>query len=98
MIGNLKKYFQNVDIDEYLNTAREYLKDGSSKAQAYTKENPGKVAAGIAVLAFGAGLMWSTCVVPQDLADRSRQLELKRALRGRKYPLDEVLRELDVAV
>jgi hypothetical protein len=32
------------------------------------------------------------------LKDRSRQLELRRALRGRKYGLDEVLRELDASV
>ena len=57
MITNLKTQFQNVDIDEYLNTARAYLKDGSSKASAYAKENPGKVAAGVAALAVGAGLL-----------------------------------------
>ncbi|HET8775122.1 MAG TPA: hypothetical protein VFP80_15075 [Thermoanaerobaculia bacterium] len=59
MINNLKGQFQNVDIDEYLNTAREYLKDGGSKAQTYAKENPGKVAAGVAALALGAGLLYA---------------------------------------
>jgi hypothetical protein len=59
MIGNLKTQFQNVDIDEYLNTARTYLKDGGSKAQLYAKENPGKVAAGVAALALGAGLLYA---------------------------------------
>ncbi|HVE72881.1 MAG TPA: hypothetical protein VNI54_16055 [Thermoanaerobaculia bacterium] len=59
MIGNLKGQFQNVDIDEYLNTARTYLKDGSGKATAYAKENPGKVAAGVAALALGAGLLYA---------------------------------------
>ena len=59
MIGNLKSQFQNVDIDEYLNTARTYLKDGSGKATAYAKENPGKVAAGVAALALGAGLIYA---------------------------------------
>ncbi len=59
MINNLKGQFQNVDIDEYLNTAREYLKDGGSKAQTYAKENPGKVAAGVAALALGAGLLFA---------------------------------------
>ena len=59
MIGNLKTQFQNVDIDEYLNTAREYLKDTSNKATTYTKENPGKVAAGVAALALGAGLLYA---------------------------------------
>ena len=59
MINNLKTQFQNVDIDEYLDTARDFLKDGSSKAQTYAKENPGKVAAGVAGLALGAGLLYT---------------------------------------
>ncbi len=59
MINNLKGQFQNVDIDEYLNTARDYLKDGGSKASTYAKENPGKVAAGVAALALGAGLLYA---------------------------------------
>jgi hypothetical protein len=59
MITNLKSSFQNVDVEEYLNTAREYLKGGSEKATNYAKENPGKVAAGVAVLAVGTGLLIS---------------------------------------
>src|ERR1700741_2893829 len=59
MIDNLKTQFQNVEIDEYLNTAREYLKDSSGKATTFAKENPGKVAAGVAALAFGAGLIYA---------------------------------------
>lgn len=59
MIDNLKTQFQNVEIDEYLNTAREYLKDSGGKATTYAKENPGKVAAGVAALAFGAGLIYA---------------------------------------
>ena len=59
MIGNLKNQMQNVDVEEYLNTAREYLKTGGDKAKTFAKENPGKVAAGVAVLAVGAGLLIS---------------------------------------
>lgn len=59
MINNLKTQFQNVEIDEYLNTARDYLKDSSGKASTYAKENPGKVAAGVAALALGAGLLYA---------------------------------------
>jgi len=59
MINNLKTQFQDVDIDEYLNTARDYLKDTGNKAQTYAKENPGKVAAGVAALALGAGLIYA---------------------------------------
>ncbi len=56
MINNLKTQMQNVNVEEYLNTAREYLKTGGDKAKSFAKENPGKVAAGVAVLAVGAGL------------------------------------------
>jgi len=59
MIDNLRSQMQNVDVEEYLNTARDYLKSSSDKAKAFTKENPGKVAAGVAVLAVGAGLLIS---------------------------------------
>lgn len=59
MVNNLKSSMQNVEVDEYLNTAREYLKSGSDKASMFAKENPGKVAAGVAVLAVGAGLLIS---------------------------------------
>ena len=59
MIENLKSQFQNVDIDEYLNTARDHLKNTGNKAASYAKENPGKVAAGVAALALGAGLIYA---------------------------------------
>ena len=59
MISNLKAQFQDVDIDEYLNTAREYLKNTGNKASSYAKDNPGKVAAGVAALALGAGLIYA---------------------------------------
>jgi hypothetical protein len=57
MINNLKNSMQNVEIEEYLNTAREYLRSGGDKAKTFAKDNPGKVAAGVAVLAVGAGLL-----------------------------------------
>jgi hypothetical protein len=60
MIKNLKSQMQNVDMEQYLNTARDYLNDGTTKATAYAKENPGKVAAGVAALAVGAGLLISS--------------------------------------
>lgn len=67
MIDSLRGSLQNVDLEEYLNTAREYLRTAGDKvkvtgdkAQKYTRENPGKVAAGVAVLAVGAGLLISS--------------------------------------
>jgi len=60
MINNLKSQMQNVDVEEYISTAREYLKTGGDKASKYAKENPGKVAAGVAALAVGAGLLISS--------------------------------------
>jgi hypothetical protein len=59
MINNLKNSMQNVDVEEYLNTARDYLRTSGDKAKTFAKENPGKVAAGVAVLAVGAGLLLS---------------------------------------
>lgn len=58
-LKNLRSVLQNVDVEEQLNTAREYLRSSSEKAKVYTKENPAKVAAGVAVLAIGAGLLIS---------------------------------------
>jgi hypothetical protein len=59
MINNLKSQVQNVNVDEYLDTAREYLRTSGDKAKTFAKENPGKVAAGVAALAVGAGLLIS---------------------------------------
>ena len=60
MVNNLKTQFNNVEIDEYLNTARDYLKNTGDKATSYAKENPGRVAAGVAALAVGAGLIYAS--------------------------------------
>jgi hypothetical protein len=60
MISNLKTQFQNVDVDEYMNTARDFLKNGGAKASTYAKDNPGKVAAGVAAIAVGAGLLYAS--------------------------------------
>ena len=49
-----------ISMEEYLNTARDYLKTGTNKASAYAKEHPGQVAAGVAALAVGAGLLISS--------------------------------------
>lgn len=64
MISNLKTQMSSVDIEQYLDQARDYLrmandkvKPGVDKAQRFAKENPGKLAAGVAVLAVGAGLL-----------------------------------------
>lgn len=59
-VRNLKTSIQNADIDEVVRAAREQLAAGSSRATAYAKENPGKVAVGIAALALGAGILVST--------------------------------------
>ena len=60
MIRNLKSSMQNVDMEQYLDTARTYLRTGSDKAKTFAEENPGKVAAGVAALAVGAGLLISS--------------------------------------
>ena len=57
MLNMLKSQMQNVDVEKYLEQAREYLKPAGDKATQYAKANPGKVAAGVAALAVGAGLL-----------------------------------------
>ena len=37
MINNLRSSMQNVDVEEYLNTARDYLKSSGEKAKSFTK-------------------------------------------------------------
>ncbi len=56
MVEKLKSSVDSAEVEQYLTTAREYLKSTGDKAKTFTKENPGKVAAGVAVLAVGAGL------------------------------------------
>lgn len=69
LLNNLRSQLGNVDVDEYLNTLREYLKGSSTKVTSYTKENPAKVAAGVAALALGAGLIYAA--VNRDKTDTS---------------------------
>ena len=57
VIDNIRNAINNADIEEHLNQAREYLRSNRGKAKEFAKENPGKMAAGIAILAIGAGLL-----------------------------------------
>jgi hypothetical protein len=57
MIDNLKSSMANVDVEEYLDTARDYLRKSSRKAKTYARRNPRKLIAGAVVLAVGAGLL-----------------------------------------
>src|SRR5262249_4259796 len=53
-LGITDEMIKNLNVDEYLNIARDYLKTGTNKATAYAKEHPAQVAAGAAALAIGA--------------------------------------------
>jgi heterodisulfide reductase subunit A-like polyferredoxin len=55
MINNVK----NVDVEESLNTARDYLRSSGDKAKTFAKENPAKVAVGAVLLIVGTGLLIS---------------------------------------
>jgi len=57
MINKLKTSVSNINIDEYVGTARDYLRAGSEKATSYAKENPAKVIAGVAILAISSALL-----------------------------------------
>ncbi len=60
MLGKVKETLSKVDVDEYLSTAREYMKASSGKARDFAKDNPGKLLAGLAVITVGAGLLFGT--------------------------------------
>jgi hypothetical protein len=55
----VRSQFTNADIDDYLETAREYLKASSGKVSTWTRENPAKATTSVAALALGAGLVYS---------------------------------------
>jgi hypothetical protein len=57
MIQKLESSVSNIDVEEYLTTARDYLREGGGKAKQYAKEHPGQLAAGVAALAVGVGLL-----------------------------------------
>ncbi len=57
MISKIGASMDNAELDEYLGVAREYLRTGSNKAVSYAKEHPGKVAAGVAAIAIGTGVL-----------------------------------------
>lgn len=57
VIDQLKSSMQNVDVEQYLNNARDYISSGGKKTASYAKDHPGRIAAGVAVLAVGAGLL-----------------------------------------
>jgi hypothetical protein len=100
VLSNVSGQLENVGIEEYLNTARECLKQSVDNVRLYVKENPAKAAVAVAVLALGASLVWSSAqqAPTEEIEDRFRQLELNRALAGPRHRLDEVLSELGVAV
>ena len=56
-ISAMHESLENVDLESYFNQAREYLKDSSTKARDFAKENKGTIAAAAAVVAAGAGLL-----------------------------------------
>ncbi len=58
MVTSLKSSFHEVDIPEYLSTAKHYLTISSKNVGTYAKKHPGQVAAGVATLAIGAGLLY----------------------------------------
>jgi len=59
VIDRIRKKIDEADIEQHLNQARDYLRNNGDKAREYAKKNPGKIAAGVAVLALGAGLLIS---------------------------------------
>jgi hypothetical protein len=57
MIDKLKTSMSNIDLEEYLDTARTYLEKGAEQTTTFVKKNPGKVIAGAVVLGIGTALL-----------------------------------------
>src|SRR5579864_4862549 len=59
MIENIRTSLQDVKFEEYLDDARNLLRENTEKAKDFARENPGKIAAGAVLLAVGLGLLIS---------------------------------------
>lgn len=59
MIENIRTSLQDVNLEEYLDSARDLLRENAEKAKDFARENPGKIAAGAVLLAVGLGLLIS---------------------------------------
>ncbi len=59
MIENIRTSLQDVNLEEYLDDARNLLRENAEKAKDFARENPGKIAAGAVLLAVGVGLLIS---------------------------------------
>lgn len=58
-IENIRTSLQDVNLEEYLDDARNLLRENAGKARDFARENPGKIAAGAVLLAVGLGLLIS---------------------------------------
>lgn len=56
-LNTVRETLKNVNLEESLDRAKEQVSDSISKAREYARQNPGAVAAGLAVLVIGAGLI-----------------------------------------
>lgn len=56
-LNSVRETLKNVNLDQSLERAKEQVTDSIGKAREYAKKNPAAVAAGLAVLVIGAGLI-----------------------------------------
>ena len=56
-LNSVRDTLKNVNLDQSLERAKETVTDSIGKAREYAKKNPAAVAAGLAVLVIGAGLI-----------------------------------------
>lgn len=56
-LNSVRETLKNVNIDQSLERAKEQVTESITKAREYAKRNPAAVAAGLAVLVIGAGLI-----------------------------------------
>jgi hypothetical protein len=59
VLATVRSHFEHVGVDQCLADAHQYLKTSGGKVTTYAKEHPARIAAGVATLAIGAGLLYA---------------------------------------
>lgn len=65
-LSAVRDTLKNVNLEESLDKAKEQVSESMTKARDYARQNPGAVAAGLAVLVIGAGLLAGAAMRNKD--------------------------------
>lgn len=56
-VEKMRESIENLDLENYFNQAKDYLKDATAKAKTIAKDNKAIVAGALAVVTIGAGVL-----------------------------------------